>query len=76
LVIITLLFDKLAGCTPASQIIRQKGATRRIVLASVASTASITMNLAQKTNKKQRVSYLIPRDYQPLANRIPGIAGL
>ncbi|MGO8733526.1 MAG: hypothetical protein ACLQVM_12125, partial [Terriglobia bacterium] len=42
---------------------------------SVASTASITMNGLERPVKKQRVSPLIPRYYQPLAKRVPGIAG-
>ncbi|MGO8747782.1 MAG: hypothetical protein ACLQNE_17555, partial [Thermoguttaceae bacterium] len=41
---------------------------------SVASTASITMNGLERPVKKQRVSPLIPRYYQPLAKRVPGIA--
>ena len=48
---------------------------RRIVLASVVSTASIATNDIKKPMKKQCVSALIPRDYKPLAKCVPGIAG-
>jgi hypothetical protein len=70
----TLLFDKLAGCTPACQIAAKRVPARRIALAGVASTASITMNDPERPIKKQRASSLIPRTYEPLAKRVPGIA--
>src|SRR5208283_2076943 len=73
-VIMTLLFDKLAGCTPACQITAKRVPPRRIVLTGVASTASITMDGLERPMKKQHASSLIPRDYKPLAKCVPGIA--
>jgi len=71
----TLLFDKLADYTNTCQIAAKGVPLRRIVLASVVSTASIAKNDLKKPMKKQCVSALIPSDYKPSAKCVPGIAG-
>ena len=69
-------------CPNTLQLAAKVVPTRRIVFASVASTAvtagtaSITTNSIEKPMKKQCISALIPRDYKLSAKCVPGIAAV
>ena len=74
LVIIALLFDKLADCTNASQIAAKEVPRSPLVLAGIDGTASTTTTGPERPIKKQCISSLMPGRYKPSAKFVPGIA--
>src|SRR5277367_1110304 len=74
LVMIVLLFDKLADGTNSSPIAAKEVPSKRLVLASIAGTASITTTGLQRPMKKRCITSLLPGRYKPPAKFVPGIA--
>src|SRR5277367_3322802 len=74
LVMIVLLFDKLADGTNSSPIAAKEVPSKRLVIARIAGNASITTTGLQRPMKKRCITSLLPGRYKPPAKFVPGIA--